>query len=103
MCNAGVQALMGSSHCLINRMKPISSKFHAGLDETRWRAVTEAAVKERLVGAQDEPEPIGPPSPTSGLYAVNRGTLRNSLQPVFDLKTVDPREFTFVAGHYSVA
>ena len=67
MCNAGVQALMGSSHCLINRMKPISSKFHAGLDETRWRAVTEAAVKERLVGAQDEPEPIGPPSPTSGL------------------------------------
>ena len=44
---------MGSSHCLINRMKPISSKFHAGLDETRWRAVTEAAVEERLVGAQD--------------------------------------------------
>ena len=67
MCNAGVQALMGSSHCLINRMKPISSKFHAGFDETRWRAVTEAAVEERLVGAQDEPEPIGPPSPTSEL------------------------------------
>ena len=43
---------MGSSHCLINRMKPISSKLHAGLDETRWRAVTEAAVNERLVGAQ---------------------------------------------------
>ena len=38
---------MGSGHCLINRMKPISSKFHAGLDETRWRAVTEAAIKER--------------------------------------------------------
>lgn len=28
---------------------------------------------------------------------------RNSPQPVFDPKIVDPREFTFVVGHYSVA
>ena len=55
------------------------------------------------MGAQDEPAPTGPFSPSSELTRGRSGDpQRNLLQPVFDPKIVDPREFTFVIGHHSV-